>query len=134
MRSQAALEKSLQQLGFGYPPKVIHTEMMMMSLVARQLLAAASGGKWQQISLAEGPIPVGLQDVYPDVGMTHVVQESLEAMTEHYLCECCHVDPGVEQLSWLELKSLVVRELIFVGDLTHFVNGGLVCYAHRGYD
>ncbi len=43
MRSQAASEKSLQQLGFGRPPKVIRRERRMMSLVARQLLAAASG-------------------------------------------------------------------------------------------
>jgi hypothetical protein len=47
MRSQAASEMSLQQLGFDRPPNVMWREIKMMYFVARQLLAAASGGdRW----------------------------------------------------------------------------------------
>ena len=58
----------------------------------------------------------------------------MEAMTKDYWCECCHVDPRVERLAQLELKGLVVHDLILVSELTHFVDGGLVGYAYRGYD
>jgi hypothetical protein len=56
MRSQAASEMPLQQLGFGHPSNAMRREMRMMSLMARQLLAAASGGdRW--------PVPIGFYEV-----------------------------------------------------------------------